>query len=115
MDPSPLDRFALAVEHRPADVVVARLSGDLDAFTASAVTGALADLVAPGPAALVLDLGEVAFMDSYGLRVLLDARAGTRRRGGEMSLRGATGGPLRLLRVVAEGRALLAVADPAGA
>ena len=115
MAPSPRDRFALVAERRPADVVVARLSGDLDAFTAPAAIGALADLVATGPDAIVLDLGDIAFIDSYGLRVLLDARAGAERRGGELSLRNVSGPARRVLGLVTGGRELLASAAPADA
>ena len=115
MDPSPRGRFLLEVDRRATDVTVARVRGDLDAHTAPAALGALADLVADGPASIVLDLADVEFVDSHGLRVLLDARAGAQRRGGELSLRNVSRPARRVLLLVTGGRELLEVAAPAGA
>jgi anti-anti-sigma factor len=54
-------------------VPVLVLRGDLDLAGAAVVERALAEAEESRPAALVLDLREVTFMDSSGLRVLIVA------------------------------------------
>lgn len=111
MAPTPHDRFGCAVELRDG-VATVHLSGDLDAFTAAQATGTMADVIASGPRAVVVDLGEVEFIDSHGLRVLFDARLGARKHGTELSVGGASPTARRVLSLVAGGRDLLAVAAP---
>jgi len=50
------------------------LSGELDASSAPQVDEAVDALIAEGAAELVIDLGEVTFIDSSGLRSLIRAR-----------------------------------------
>jgi anti-anti-sigma factor len=66
MDP----RFELA---RDGESAVLRVRGDLDIATEDAAVGMVSSALAadPPPAVLVLDLSEVVFMDSSGLRALL--------------------------------------------
>lgn len=51
-----------------------RLRGDLDAQTAPLLDGAAAEVAAAGTEEIVLDLSEVDFVDSSGLRSILAAR-----------------------------------------
>lgn len=62
------------VVRRGADVIV-RLSGELDLYNASVVREALAAVVDSSPQRIVVDLGDVSFIDSTALGVLLEARA----------------------------------------
>lgn len=57
-----------------ADVIV-RLSGELDLYNAPVLREALAAAADLVPERLIIDLGEVAFVDSTALGVLLETRA----------------------------------------
>ncbi|MFD5848238.1 STAS domain-containing protein [Streptomyces chartreusis] len=53
--------------------VVARVSGDMDYLTAPVLRARFKELLARGDRFMVLELSEVAFCDSVGLNVLLEA------------------------------------------
>ena len=53
---------------------VVSLGGELDLYNAEGVRAALADACAEAPERIVVDLGEVEFMDSTALGVLIEAR-----------------------------------------
>lgn len=63
-----------AIEERDRSVVV-RLAGELDLWNSDAVRGALREGAARQPRRLVVDLANVAFVDSTTLGALLEARA----------------------------------------
>ncbi|HMJ03568.1 MAG TPA: STAS domain-containing protein [Conexibacter sp.] len=67
----PSDLFEMT-ERREADTVVVALSGELDYGTAGAVQQRLAELCDAGQPVL-LDLDELTFMDSTGIRLVLTA------------------------------------------
>lgn len=69
------------VTRRDGALVVA-LAGELDLYNAPAVREALTVALEAAPDRLVIDLSEVAFVDSTVLGVLLEARAHLRRRDG---------------------------------
>ena len=58
-----------------------RLSGELDAHTATALTQAMSELPA---GEVIVDLAGVSFVDSSGLRVLLNATNRARGAGGDL-------------------------------
>jgi anti-anti-sigma factor len=62
------------------DAIVVRLAGELDLANAAAVRRALLDAVDGAPGRVVVDLGEVEFMDSTALATLVEARARLRDR-----------------------------------
>jgi anti-anti-sigma factor len=62
----------LGVESVPGAIVV-RLSGELDLYNADDVRRALAQAVSSDPERVVVDLTEVAFVDSTVLGVLIEA------------------------------------------
>jgi anti-sigma B factor antagonist len=64
-----------SVERRDRSVVV-RLAGELDLYNAAEVGQALAREGADSPAALVVDLTEVSFVDSTALGTLVEAQKG---------------------------------------
>ena len=64
----------IAVEQRDGAWVV-RLGGELDLYNADVVRAALRDVATKTPERLVLDLSEVAFIDSTALGALIEARA----------------------------------------
>jgi len=72
----------LAVETRwDEDDATLVLTGELDLSTAPEVDQALADAEEKQPARMVIDLRQLVFMDSTGLRVVLAADGRARRDG----------------------------------
>lgn len=61
------------IERRGAATIV-HLAGELDLYNAPEVRAALLEACAEGPERLVVDLGEVVFVDSTVLGVLIEAR-----------------------------------------
>jgi anti-anti-sigma factor len=89
---------AARLEIRRSDAegaLVLRLVGDLDPHTAPALTEALE--AADDSRPLVLDLEEIAFMDSAGLRVLLTAHEEATNAGRELTLRRPSEAAQRIL------------------
>ena len=77
------------------DATVLKLSGELDIASAPVLERAIESLE-PSKHPLVLDLGELAFMDSTGLRALLHARQHAAATNRELLLRH---GPRQVQRV----------------
>ena len=63
------------VERHSGGAVVVHLEGELDLYNAPEVRTALLELASEQPERLVVDLAEVAFVDSTALGVLIEARA----------------------------------------
>ena len=63
---------------------VVRLGGELDLYNAAQVRAALAEATAEAPERVVVDLGEVEFLDSTALGVLIEARSRLANRAGLM-------------------------------
>lgn len=68
--------------------VCLRLDGEVDASTAHLVEDAMSPAFDPRCTCLVVDLADVSFMDSSGLRVLVVARNALDDRGAEMVIAG---------------------------
>ena len=64
----------LGVEEMGSAYVV-RLGGELDLYNAGQVRSALAEAWAKAPERIIIDLGEVEFVDSTALGVLIETRA----------------------------------------
>ena len=95
--PSPtLPVFELAVLPHRSKVVV-RIEGELDLATAPRLGEAVRELREVGWDAIVLDLAAADFVDSTGLRVLLDLDARARCEGWRFALQGECGAFDRLL------------------
>lgn len=71
------------------DVKIAVLNGDIDASTASSVTAEVLPLAAPG-SKIILDMSEVPYMSSAGLRMLLGLYRQTTAKEGKLVLVGLT-------------------------
>ena len=63
-----------AVETVDAAVVL-RLAGELDLYNAEEIRSAINGAIATSPRRIVVDLGEVDFIDSTALGMLIEARA----------------------------------------
>lgn len=63
------------------DIGTVRFDGELDLTTAREAEAAIARVEADGPSTIVLDLSELRFLDSTGLRVIIAADSRARREG----------------------------------
>lgn len=66
---------AFGVTHtQRGDVAILSVSGDVDALTAPELTQAIAGVLDKTPAAVIVDLSDVAFLASAGMSVLVEAK-----------------------------------------
>ncbi|MDG4826172.1 STAS domain-containing protein [Asanoa sp. WMMD1127] len=89
--------LAVDVEEREQFQLV-RVRGTLDFDSVELLRGHLDRVLAAGPARLVLDLGQVPFVDSTGLAALLSAHRRAEAAGGWLRLADLAAQPRRLLR-----------------
>lgn len=75
---------------------VLTLDGDLDAVTAPRLSEALDEQVEADQIQLILDLGDVAYISSAGLRALLATVKRVRQRGGDLRLARVNGEVLKV-------------------
>ncbi|MBQ7656509.1 MAG: anti-sigma factor antagonist [Clostridia bacterium] len=77
------------MEHeRKRDTVTARVTGELDHYSAQTIRRELDALIAePGVKRLVLDLRDMTFMDSSGIGVILGRYRTMRERGGSVAVK----------------------------
>jgi anti-anti-sigma factor len=81
---------------RNGDEQVITLRGDLDLATAGDLERELARVEASGVGSILIDLSGLSFMDSTGIRLMLDADASAREGSHSLSLRR---GPIAVQRV----------------
>lgn len=72
--------------HQPVPLVVLSASGRLDASTVNILERALIRGFALGNRTAIVDMGEVTYISSSGLRALLSARRQAREKGGDLVL-----------------------------
>jgi anti-anti-sigma regulatory factor len=96
-----LDADESAPGPRSRSTSVALLGDRVDASTAYVCFARCVSRRAPR---VVADLSSTTFMDRAGYGALMSARAVIELRGGTLELRGATGQPSRLLRVITRPR-----------
>jgi anti-sigma B factor antagonist len=65
---------------------VVAVSGEVDVYSAPALKESLTELFESGVHTVVVDLSDVAFLDSTGLGALVEARTATSDAGGSLSL-----------------------------
>jgi anti-sigma B factor antagonist len=65
-------------------VPIVAVSGEVDVYSAPALKDKITELIASGEHTLIVDLGNVAFLDSTGLGALVEARTATVESGGSM-------------------------------
>lgn len=91
------------------------LRGELDLFSAKALEEELDRLEPTRPEVLVLDLRELSFIDSSGLRVVLAADGRARDEGRKLVLVRAPEGVQRIFNIAGLDSRLVMVNDPAEA
>jgi anti-anti-sigma factor len=72
-------------------VTIVKVTGFVDAVTASTLAEALAGQLQAGNSCLVVDLDQLEYMSSAGLRVLLGTLKDARRQGGDLRVANAKG------------------------
>jgi anti-sigma B factor antagonist/stage II sporulation protein AA (anti-sigma F factor antagonist) len=101
------DLSTLTIEDRFDDVVVARLSGEVDLSNANAVGDQLRAAIPNRALGLVLDLSGTSYLDSSGVSLIFDLADRLRRRQQQLRLVAPADAPLRrILRIVDPGGAL---------
>jgi anti-sigma B factor antagonist len=95
-DPEPADLLDIAVERGPS-LVRLRVRGEVDLYTAPLLSAALAQAMVGDAALVVIDLDEVTFMASSGLRVLLEGVERARHHRCELRLAGRSAAVRRLV------------------
>ncbi len=98
------DRLGPALEGRletDGDAAVYSIIGELDLGGAAPLAARLEEVVAATGGDLVLDLSRMPFVDSTGLRILIDARRHLDARGRRLVLRAMQPDVERLLRLTA--------------
>jgi anti-sigma B factor antagonist len=98
--------------HERGDAVHVALRGELDISTAPRLEDELRRIEAAGPATLVLDLSKLDFMDSTGLRLVLNADARARDAGRRFALVRGNEMVQRVLRITRLDERLEIVEDP---
>lgn len=83
--PAPEDRLAVTVQDGPPATFV--LEGDLDPHTSPMLQERIDDTLADDATEAVLDVGQVGFTDSAGLRVIADTHRRLSDAGGGLVIR----------------------------
>lgn len=68
------------------EIAVVTIAGEIDALTADEASAFLNTQLESGLERLVLDLGQVTFMSSAGIRLFLEILRKSRERGGDLRL-----------------------------
>jgi anti-sigma B factor antagonist len=109
MTQEPTSTFHAHAEHRPDGVVIVA-KGELDLVGAPRLLDALPE---DGTTPVVLDLGAVGFMDSSGLRSLLEARQACIAAGRSFAIARPSDAVQRVLELVDLSREFVVVDPPA--
>jgi len=104
------DQLSIDVR-READRVVIRLAGELDMANAPLLKAAIEQEDVEGKPMLVLDMQELKFIDSTGLRIVLWARERCQERDREFALTPGSQQVQRLLAVSGAGEHLRIIAS----
>lgn len=91
--------ITIEVTASDGDAATCRLSGELDASNAATLRTQLEAVVADGHTRLVLDVGELEFIDSTGLRAIVLVDETCREAGGALILHEPTEVVRRVLRI----------------
>jgi anti-anti-sigma factor len=105
------DQLSIDVRQE-ADRVVIRLAGELDMANAPLLQAAIEQQDVAGKPMLVLDMQELEFIDSTGLRIILWARERCQERDREFALTQGSQQVQRLLAVSGAGEHLRIIASP---
>ena len=99
----------------PAERAVLRLAGELDLLSCGRLRDALNAELGAGRTWLVLDVADLAFLDSSGMSVLVEFSKKTSRAGGQLALAGLQPQPARVLKIAGLDRRIPVYATTGGA
>jgi anti-sigma B factor antagonist len=105
------DQLLIDIRHEK-DRAVLSLRGELDLASAPLLQGEIEGSEVAAAAIVVLDLQELEFIDSTGLRVLLGARERTHERGQEFAITPGSKQVQRLLSITRVDEHLRIIASP---
>ena len=80
-------------------LVIVAITGSVDTLTSGEVTSFLSQQSEGGKKQIIVDLSQVDFMSSAGLRAILTALKESRHIGGDLSLAGAQPGVEKILKM----------------
>ncbi len=83
------NRIESSIDARGSDLAIMHLSGRLDFTSAAEVKQAFAEAVANGYRRIVVNLGNVSFIDSSGLSALVSGLRTAREAGGDVRVAAA--------------------------
>ena len=83
-----------------------RIQGELDIATAPKLESVLLHAMDSGAPSIVLDLGQVSFIDSMGLRVLVSAAKESRKNGDRLRIDCGSGRVRQMMEITALDRSL---------
>jgi anti-sigma B factor antagonist len=105
------EHFGIDVRSEP-DRVVLELHGELDLLAAPALEEAIEAVEGGSPAIVVLDLQDLQFVDSAGLRVILAAHERSQRQDWDFALTPGSEQVQRLFTIAGVGEHLRVIASP---
>jgi anti-anti-sigma factor len=94
------DRFRIAVSRPLERLSVVALAGELDLACAPELSRALADLAGTGCDRVVVELSELSFIDSTGIKALIAAARAMEEEGGALTLSAPTPNVARVFEIV---------------
>ena len=98
--------FRLDTAGPAGDCAVLQVTGEVDAYTAPVLRERIRELAAKGTVHLIADLGQVDFLDSTGLGVLVGGLKRLREDGGSLALVISTPRILRIFQITGLTKAL---------
>jgi anti-sigma B factor antagonist len=105
------DQLRIEVRHE-TDRVILRLDGELDMANAPRLQDAIESAALDSGTMVVLDLQQLQFIDSTGLRAILSARVRSRERGQELAITPGSQQVQRLLSVTGVSEHLRIIGAP---
>jgi anti-sigma B factor antagonist len=102
----------LTIEVGPQlETCLVRVEGELDLAGVPMLERELEELLSSDLQSVILDLEELEFIDSLGLRCLLEAARGSRANGDRLRMLRPTGQVARILKLTGVGEVLPLIAD----
>jgi len=91
--------FGVQVSEDADGRTLVAVSGEVDVYTAPRLRDCLYDLIGDGKMQLVIDFGDMDFIDSTGLGVLVGALKRLRQAGGDLALRSPSRATYKILEI----------------
>ena len=96
----------LLTSHAGHDVVLVQVQGELDAHTVRGFEQTLNNLLAQGHSRLVLDVSQMSFISSAGLRAIISAQREVGQRGSQLRICGLNAQARRVFEIAGFGQFL---------